>query len=167
MRVSAQSVAALGSLLEEDEDGNVPGIRRASDQLKANRREVAAPVISLLEQIVENRSTELSQICRLVRDIFLLGIFLEQSSKWGAVQGQVLRGGGGGAGGDGVGCGNEERTCTLWRGERSGAGREACAAPAGANALGSNTMLRSLHVQGQCGGDRLQPAGAGGDAGRH
>lgn len=54
----------MSSLLGEDEDGNVPGIRRASDQMKANRREVAAPVINLLEQIVETRSTELAQICR-------------------------------------------------------------------------------------------------------
>jgi hypothetical protein len=61
-----QSAAVLGSLLEEDEDGNVPGIRRASDQLKANRREVAAPVINLLEHIVESRSAELAQICRSV-----------------------------------------------------------------------------------------------------
>jgi len=61
-----QSASVLGSLLEEDEDGNVPGIRRASDQLKANRREVAAPVINLLEQIVASRSAELAQICRSV-----------------------------------------------------------------------------------------------------
>ena len=62
----AQPSPALASVLEEDEDGNVPRIRRASDQHKANRREVAAPIINILEQIVETKSTELAQICRLV-----------------------------------------------------------------------------------------------------
>ncbi len=56
--------AGLESLQEEDEESSVPAGRRASDRLKASRKEVAAPVINLLEKIVEDRSTELAQICR-------------------------------------------------------------------------------------------------------
>ena len=56
--------ATLESLQEEEEESNVPAGRRASDRLKASRKEVAAPVIDLLEKIVEDRSTELAQICR-------------------------------------------------------------------------------------------------------
>lgn len=56
--------ATLESLQEEDEESSVPAGRRASDRLKASRKEVAAPVIDLLEKIVEDRSTELAQICR-------------------------------------------------------------------------------------------------------
>ena len=56
--------ATLESLQEEDEESSAPAGRRASDRLKASRKEVAAPVIDLLEKIAEDRSTELAQICR-------------------------------------------------------------------------------------------------------
>ena len=56
--------ATLESLQEEEEESSTPAGRRASDRLKASRKEVAAPVINLLEKIVEDRSTELAQICR-------------------------------------------------------------------------------------------------------
>ena len=55
---------ALEPLQEEEEESTAPAGRRASDRLKASRKEVAAPVINLLEKIVEDRSTELAQICR-------------------------------------------------------------------------------------------------------
>ena len=45
------------------EDGAPVG-RRASDRVRAARKEAGAPVIAELEKIVQSRSAELSQICR-------------------------------------------------------------------------------------------------------
>lgn len=59
-----QASTSLDILQEEEEESTVPAGRRASDRLKASRKEVAAPVISLLEKIVEDRGAELAQICR-------------------------------------------------------------------------------------------------------
>lgn len=64
-----QATPALDAILEDEaliETGAASG-RRASDRLKAMRKEAAAPVVSALEKVIESRSAELSQICRYSR----------------------------------------------------------------------------------------------------
>ena len=43
---------------------NAAAGRRASDRTKVLRKQAAAPVIAALEQVLDSKSTELSQICR-------------------------------------------------------------------------------------------------------
>lgn len=59
-----QATPPLDATLEDKALTEIGEGRRASDRLKAMRKEAAAPIISALEKVVESRSAELSQICR-------------------------------------------------------------------------------------------------------